>query len=483
MISQNTSSSGQRPLFIALLALIVWIPLPHGGELPWQHTSFAFASLLLLSIWLFRHWQTGAAVPDIIRYVRLPLTLLLCWLVYVFIQAIPLPKSLLAWLNPAALAYFESAQNIGNKASYSLSIDSGSTLIEALKYSSYLATFFLTLVLCNSTKRLKILATALFLTGAGLSLYSLVNHYTNGAFSLNNPIPPWGQPWAKITRGTFSHQNHFAGFLAMTLPVGMGLLYSLSTANSNINNWRKRITTCIDLIMSVKAVYGLLLASMVTALLFTASRGGNTAFLAGIFIASILCLIKSKQRINIKKSAVIPIALLFALFTISATGITSGLTKRLEDQGFNPNGRDSMRTAAYKIIRDYPVFGSGAGTYPRLQHQYKSPDLGVTAMSKRAHNDYLEILTDQGIVGFVLLVSGLLLLLYKLLKPLGKTRHRLSTGLLWGASSGISAILVHSLAEFNFQIPANAVYFFLLLAIGCIISFQHQEKAANTSTP
>ena len=483
MNSQDTSNSGERPLFIALLTLIVWIPLPHGGELPWQHTSFAFASLLLLSIWLFRHWQTGAAAPGIIRHVRLPLILLLCWLAYVFMQAIPLPKIVLSWLNPAALAHFESTQNIGSKASYSLSIDSGSTLIEGLKYSSYLAIFFLTLVLCNSVKRTKILATTLFLTGAGLSLYSLVNHYTSGAFSLNNPIPPWGKPWAGITRGTLSHQNHFAGFLAMTIPVGMGLLYSLSTANSNTNSWRKRITTCIDFIMSVNAVYVLLLASMVTALLFTASRGGNAAFLAGIFITSTLCLIKSQQRINLKKSAIVPITLLIALFIILTTGIASSLSKRLDDQGFSPSGRDFMHTAIYKIMSDYPVFGSGAGTYPHLQHQYKSPELGVNAMSKRAHNDYLETLTDQGIIGFVLLTSGLFLLLYKLLKPLGKTHNRLSTGLLWGASSGICAMLIHALAEFNFQIPANAVYFFLLLAIGSIISFQHQEKAPTTSTP
>lgn len=164
---------------------------------------------------------------------------------------------------------------------------------------------------------------------------------------------------------------------------------------------------------------------------------------------------------------------------VLATGVTDTLTKRLDSQGYTPNGRDLMHQTAFAIIKDSPIVGMGAGTYPILQHKYKSATLGHSAMSKRAHNDYLELLTNQGIIGFSLLAIATILLLTKLITGLKKNKKGKTTslhGLQIASFCAVTAILLHSLADFNFQLPTNAVYFYLILAIGIKIPLLKKLK-------
>ena len=46
-----------------------------------------------------------------------------------------------------------------------------------------------------------------------------------------------------------------------------------------------------------------------------------------------------------------------------------------------------------------------------------------------------------------------------------KNRSRLVHGITLGAMSGITAILIHSISDFNLHIPANALLFTVLAAI------------------
>lgn len=153
------------------------------------------------------------------------------------------------------------------------------------------------------------------------------------------------------------------------------------------------------------------------------------------------------------------------LFTLISTGATDKLSQRYEKQGLDPSGRDIMLVTVSKIVKKYPLFGSGAGTYPVIQHQYKPAELGNTAMSKRAHNDYLEFLCNLGIIGFILLMSALILLYIKLVLLLKNTGNNF-IGINIACFSSISAICMHSLIDFNFHLPANAIYFFMILAAG-----------------
>jgi O-antigen ligase len=111
------------------------------------------------------------------------------------------------------------------------------------------------------------------------------------------------------------------------------------------------------------------------------------------------------------------------------------------------------------------VLGTGAGTYEWIFPFYKTQNLGGKIFD-HAHNDYLEMLTDQGIVGFILLGSPLLLLFVSILKALKNRRDPLLCGVMFGVICGVSSMLIHAIVDFNFQIPANAAYFWCLLGVG-----------------
>lgn len=481
MINTQQSPSSLPPpqahnkVFIALLVTVFILPWPHGGEIVWQYLLFCISIFGLATIYFINTAkQNNINRPfSALTNIKTPLVILGVWLLYQVIQVIPLP------INLSNIA----EQNLNSTNWQTISIAPNITLIEILKHTSYITVFVLALLLLNTKQRILILANTLFIGSAIIALYSLVNHYTHGAFDLVSSIPPWTISWERAAHGTFSYQNHYASFLTLTIPLGFGLIYAnLKNNNKQVgsNNWGK----LIDLVSSINGLYLLCLFIMFTALFKTASRGGNSIFVISMAITFVCVLLqqnKSKKE-KTKHLLLLVLSLLTIGTALIASGITDSLTKRLESQGYNPNGRDLMHKTALAIIQERPLVGAGAGTYPALQHKFKSPLLGNSAMSKRAHNDYLELLSNQGVIGFSLLAMPTLWLYWLLFKGLRKTRSRRSAnvnGLQIASFCSVTAILLHSLADFNFHLPVNAVYFYLVLAIG-IQAQQLKSKNKNT---
>lgn len=464
MTSDHRDRAQDRYLFIGLLAIIALLPLPHGGELVWEHAPFICGIFLLFTLWLLQQWQHSRPLPAIVQDIKLPLILLGIWLGYIFLQTLPLSDSVMGLLSPARADINQHARLAGANPTSSLSIDPASTLHELLRYASYITLFCLVLVLCNTPARLKQLAVTLFVVGFAQALYSLVNYYTHGALSINDPIPPWGTPWDKATRGTYSHRNHFAALMELLIPVGIGLLIPYFKPNPN-RDWNSRLKQLLSFLMSIEMIYSFGVALMLAALAFSASRGGNGAFVSALFISSVVfVLLQGKKARTLKLIPIVAVILIVVFGLLGA----NNLANRFEKQGIGPNGRDYMRSASYLLIADYPIIGSGAGTYPHIFYHYKMPELGVTTMSKRAHNDYLELLADEGIIGFGLLGSSVILLFVPLVRGIKNRRNPQMIGMLFAALFGTLAMLIHSFVEFNFHIAANASYFFVLLAMGLV---------------
>jgi O-antigen ligase len=116
--------------------------------------------------------------------------------------------------------------------------------------------------------------------------------------------------------------------------------------------------------------------------------------------------------------------------------------------------------------RDYPVFGSGLGSFPVVFPRYSG---SATALAyTHAHNDYLEFGAEAGAVGLSLLGLMVLLSFAAALRAQQLRRDPLMRGLSFAAMMGILALMIHSAADFNLQIPANALTFMLLLAFAWI---------------
>ncbi|MDZ4262132.1 MAG: hypothetical protein U1B30_07360, partial [Pseudomonadota bacterium] len=303
MINTNSTGVNDHYLFIALLVLIAWIPVPHASEAPWAYSLFGTLTFMLLSIGLLMHWNNNRALPKVISLNKLPISLLIAWLIFQFIQAAPLPEKLLGIISPTAKTVHDYTNAGESHNSFTLTIAPDNTLTALIKNCSYIAIFLLTLILTNSKKRLKQLVIVLFSVGALQSIYSLINYSTLGAYSLIDSQPPWNiaNDWGKTVRGTYSHYNHFAGLLEMTIPLGMGLLFERSSPNRHQGRKNRSLVTIIEFLMSPRAFTAAILLISLTALFFTGSRGGNGAFYISFIVASLGVIIfrgiKSRETI------------------------------------------------------------------------------------------------------------------------------------------------------------------------------------------
>ena len=119
-----------------------------------------------------------------------------------------------------------------------------------------------------------------------------------------------------------------------------------------------------------------------------------------------------------------------------------------------------------KILDDYPLFGTGGGTFYTAFTRYRGQD--IDAYYDHVHNDYVQYLTETGLIGGALF--GLLVVISVVCAILAQARRRdpLARGVAFGVLMGVTAIGIHSTVDFNLQIPANAFLFMILLALGWV---------------
>ncbi|MCF6178391.1 MAG: tetratricopeptide repeat protein, partial [Geopsychrobacter sp.] len=122
-----------------------------------------------------------------------------------------------------------------------------------------------------------------------------------------------------------------------------------------------------------------------------------------------------------------------------------------------------------------PLTGSGAGTFIAT---YPAWQTAITRglVVDHAHNDYLEMLTDLGLIGFGLVCWFWLAFLKSVIPAWRQRRTRAARLISAGAFAGLCSILLHSLTDFNLAIPANGLYFFMLLALFAAASHASTQR-------
>jgi O-antigen ligase len=118
------------------------------------------------------------------------------------------------------------------------------------------------------------------------------------------------------------------------------------------------------------------------------------------------------------------------------------------------------------MFRQRPALGWGQGTfadvYPRFRSFYSD------SLVNAAHNDFLQVLAETGIIGFGIMIWFLVITVRHALRKSSKWTSNLNGAVAVAALLGISGILVHSLVDFNMQIPANAALFYSFCTVAAM---------------
>jgi O-antigen ligase len=341
-----------------------------------------------------------------------------------------------------------------------LSIDRGATYSGFLRQCGLIALFASVLVLATSTMRLKALMVLILLVGFVEALYGLALFLAGDELALWSP----GQAMGTVS-GTYVNQNHFAGLMELAIPVGFGLLLSGHPVGGAASGTRDYTRLLSGFLLGQRGVILFCVLIMSAALILTTSRGGTGSLAIGIAVA--IAIAGLKRGIRARELRVGIMAVILALIAVFWLG-PGQFAEKLKSTGISSN-RAEQRELSYQIIADSPLVGTGVGTYRWIFPAYKDERFGVY-FYEHAHNDFLEILTEQGSVGFSLLAAGIILMLVRVVRAFVHRHDPLIRGALFAAIAGCISLMVHGLVDFNLQIPANAGYFFVLLGIGVVAS-------------
>jgi O-antigen ligase len=213
-----------------------------------------------------------------------------------------------------------------------------------------------------------------------------------------------------------------------------------------------------------RLIYITAIGLMGVALLLSGSRGGFIALVAEVFFLIILTTkTKSSAQMAVKIGLSI---LLMAVIVFGAVliGGESSLTRFAEtaaSKDFSTN-RTHIWNVTLNVIKNTLPFGAGLGAFGTAYTPFDS--LSGFERVEQAHNDYLQVLADAGIVG-ILLGAFFIYELFKNGLQNAKTANKFRHGVAVGALAGCFAVLVHSLFDFVLHTTAISVLFVVLISL------------------
>lgn len=333
------------------------------------------------------------------------------------------------------------------------------TKLVLYKLLAYLLVFFLLMKNIETFDQARKAVLLIIFLGVFQAFYGLIDFLTGH----NHIFFYTKDSYQSLATGTFINRNHLAGYLAMIIPLALAyFLDSLERRKlSQGGNWRVLLAS-IETVYSKYAFLLFLVVIMAFALIFSQSRMGIISLAIALAFMGFGLSWRRKSRLAryIFSAVVIAVILL---------GILAGLDEvmqrfeRIPDEMVSEGARWEVWQDSLKITEDYPLFGIGAGNYSLLFPRYRS--FTSDAFYDHAHNDYIEMLVEVGYVGLAIFLAGFAY--YAIIGLRFLIRHRESSRwiLILGGLSGLLAISLHGLTDFNMQIPSNALLFFSLLAL------------------
>lgn len=433
--SRHTLAS--RFAFLIVCLAIILSALAYGTVHYWALALFFLGGVTLLILWLIDSWSLGSF--RISRNV-LQLPLLGMFLLGMF-QLLPL----------------RHPEDVGTHSIplvSSLSFDPYSTRFILVQLAALLIYFAAVLIFTDTPKRLRLLVRTITVFGFFLAIFGLTQSFTSPDKVYWIRDMPQSQAF-----GPFINRHHFAGYMELALALPLGLVFTGAIEKEK------------------KFIYLFAAGLMAVALIMTNSRGGIISLFAEIlFLVAAMGLRRHRhkkrdseeKKPRIKSAAMkagLALALVIALFGgVVLLGGEEPLSRLVGSVNTDDptTGRAHFWGVTVDIIKTHPLIGIGLGAFGVVYTGYDSRN-GMYRL-EQAHNDYLQVLSDGGIVGAVL---GLFFLvsLFRMGFSRRESRDDFRRGVATAALAGCFAVLIHSFFDFTLHTPANALLFLVLAAL------------------
>ncbi len=354
----------------------------------------------------------------------------------------------------------------------SLSLIPSHTLREGLELLSYFLLGFL--IVKNVTRRQQIMRIFYVLVSMGIfeAFYGMFELYNK------NPRILFFEKrfYLDTVTGTFVNRNHLSGYLEMIIPLAIGLIIARIDLFSLAGlKWREKVLRLSRKGFSTNLIIsgGIILMSL--AIIFSRSRSGVFLLIFAFILFFELTVLyfgrvrdQQKWVKNFLKVSFLIIILISLYVGIDATIERFALDKFLHE------GRPVLWSNVTSIVGDFPLFGTGLGTFASVYPAYE--EHRMPGHLSHAHNDFLEYLSELGAVGMIFLFGGIAFMVVSSFLIWRVRRYPQVKGLALGGIVAIVVILIHSIADFNLHIPANMVLFTVVLSLTAVTAFYKRSE-------
>lgn len=403
------------------VALLMFGPLAFGAVEPWSIFLLESGSVLLLLLWLAKQW-----VDEEITVAWNPLFL---------------PLSAFGALILVQIIFRTSAY-------------SHDTISDGMQYCAYgMLCFLATQTLTRSTQGRKI--------GVALALYG----FAIAAFALLQGLTPNGKLyWVRQPQlggwiyGPYVNHNHYAGIMELLVPIP--LVISLS----HLTGQKERMAA------------GVAAAVMAGTIFLSGSRGGMLSLFVELALLTAV-IFRRKRKVRIGIAAVTFFILLLAIVSwLGGAELTTRLSSIAREAHGEISGgiRLSIDRDTLGMFAQKPILGWGLGTFPVVYPQFRS--FYTNFFINEAHNDYLQLLSETGLAGFAIMLWFIVALYRRALRKIENWNSEVTGALTLACLLGVTGILVHSLFDFNLQIPANAAFFYVYCGVAAAPPLLHRAR-------
>ncbi len=445
-VIENVTVGGQSSrlssiIFFLLCIVPVFTTILFGGvdNVTWIVVTICWVAIIVM--WLIEAWRAKGLIFES-SYLQLPLIgILLIGL----IQLLP--------LGPGA-----GDASITVPATNLLTLDPNGTRYFLSHLIVYIVFFAACLTFINSEKRLRKVVFLVVIFGAIMAFVAILQRLASPdmIYGLRNP----GQA---VPFGPFINQHHFASFMEMTGGLTLGLIFGKSGLQDK------------------KPLLFISVAIMTIAVILTSSRGGMIASIAVLAFVLAMSFIarkrnrtseRTEERTPTQKALIATVAAAAVLVLIGSVVFLGGSDALLRgvtmDAGKDDmsNGRLHFWSVAIKIFLDHPILGAGLDAFGVAFTKHDTWH-GIFRV-EQAHNEYLQILAETGIVGFACIGAFIYLLFKRGMATIASAGSGFRQNVAIGALAGCFGILIHSLFDFPLRTPSNGFFFLLLVAIATV---------------
>lgn len=410
----------------ALLAsscvVLLLAPLAFGAVEPWSIFALEACAMLLLAVWASRQW--------INRELNL------------FDNVLYRPM--------AAFLALVLVQWLAGTTAYRLV-----TYSHLLLYAAYGMLAFVVTQTLRRSSQFELMAKLFTGYGAVVALFAMLQ----GMAPNGKLYWIWALEQGGSIYGPYVNRNHYAGLMEMLTP------FPLVLAATHFTDGNRKI-----------AATGIA-ALMAASIFLSGSRGGMAAFVAQMLVLGVL-LVRKREK-SWKQPLMLGAFLAMVIVLLVWMG-GNELTRRLASihtearEEISGGIRLTIDRDCLRMLLKRPLLGWGLGAFPIVYPEFRS--FYTTFFVNQAHNDYLQLLVETGLAGFAIAIWFLVLVFRQAAGKLKNWTETANGALTVAALLGCVGILVHSVLDFNLQIPANAALFYVLCAIAAAAPIHESQR-------